>query len=93
MITETKYRTASGKYIDSDGVAKDTVLGNTKDGKQMNDKWIRARLGPALEDDDRAFDIVESGYERWLMIVDSSGEVVNITKLDKYANSIAEVVL
>ncbi|BFM48450.1 hypothetical protein [Marinomonas sp. THO17] len=93
VITETKYRTASGKYIDSDGVAKDTVLGNTKDGKQMNDKWIKRRLGPALEDDSAAKKIRRAGYERWLMIVDSSGKVLNITKLDEKANSIAEVIL
>ncbi|BFM48454.1 hypothetical protein [Marinomonas sp. THO17] len=93
VITETKYRTASGKYIDSDGVAKDTVLGNTKDGKQMNDKWIKPRLEPALGDRGIAADVADSDYERWLMIVDSSGEVVNITKLDEKANSIAEVIL
>ncbi|WP_353668597.1 hypothetical protein [Marinomonas sp. THO17] len=93
VITETKYRTASGKYIDSDGVAKDTVLGNTKDGKQMNDDWIKPRLEPALGDRGIAADVADSDYERWLMIVDSSGEVVNITKLDEKANSIAEVIL
>ncbi|WP_353668605.1 hypothetical protein [Marinomonas sp. THO17] len=68
-------------------------MGNTKDGKQMCDDWIEARLEDALDDDDLALNVSDSAYERWLMIVDSSGEVVNITKLDEKANSIAEVIL
>ncbi|BFM48452.1 hypothetical protein THO17_06150 [Marinomonas sp. THO17] len=59
----------------------------------MCDDWIEARLEDALDDDDLALNVSDSAYERWLMIVDSSGEVVNITKLDEKANSIAEVIL
>ncbi|BFM48448.1 hypothetical protein [Marinomonas sp. THO17] len=98
VITETKYRTASGKYIDSDGVAKDTVLSKTKGSsglpgaKQMNDGWIKPRIKDELGSR-KARDIIESGYERWLMIVDNSGEVVNITKLDASAKSIEKVIL
>jgi PAS domain-containing protein len=98
VVTETKYRTASGKYIDDDGIAKDTVLSTTKGSpgmpaaKQMSDDWIKPRIKDELGSRG-ARDIVESGYERWLMIVDSSGKVVNITKLDSAAKSIEEVIL
>jgi hypothetical protein len=93
VITETKYKTDSGKFIDRDGVARDSVLGKAKDGKQMSDDWIKPRLASALDDDSTAKKVARAGYERWLMIVDSSGEVVNITKLDGAAKSISKVTL
>ncbi|MGF1770658.1 hypothetical protein L4D06_25280 [Enterovibrio makurazakiensis] len=91
IITETKYRTDSGKYIDSDGLAKDRSLSRLRDGtKQMSDDWIQPRLAAEVGRD-TTDDIMDEGYERWLMIVDESGEVVNITRLDANARSIEEV--
>ncbi|MCS7488760.1 hypothetical protein UA24_20495, partial [Marinomonas sp. BSi20414] len=98
VVTETKYRTASGKYIDGDGVARDSMLNNTKGSpgmpaaKQMSDGWIRPRLDQELSLKESK-KVQVNGYERWLMIVDDSGKVVNITKLDEAANSINEVIL
>ncbi|HDM8062787.1 hypothetical protein ACXZ7R_25220 [Vibrio campbellii] len=96
VVTETKYRTKAGKYIDDDGIAKDTMLSKTKGStvngmsyppaKQMSDGWIKPRLSEEL--DYKTFkDITKKEYERWLMIVDESGEVINITKLDKNAKA------
>jgi len=58
----------------------------------MSDKWIKPRLGDDL-DRRIAVKINNEGYERWLMIVDDAGEVVNITKLDKNGNSLEEIIL
>ena len=50
VVTETKYRTEAGKYIDGDGIAKDTMLSTTKgskgykSAKQMSDDWIEPRV-------------------------------------------------
>ncbi|OEE63675.1 hypothetical protein A1OK_18885 [Enterovibrio norvegicus FF-454] len=96
IVTETKYRTDSGKYIDSDGIARDNILPTTHgsngyvSAKQMSDAWIQPRLADEVGRD-AADDIMDEGYARWLMIVDESGEVVNITKLDANARSIEEV--
>ncbi len=38
-------------------------------------------------------DITKKKYERWLMIVDETGEVVNITVLDKSAKTIGSIEL
>ncbi len=98
VITETKYRTESGQYIDDDGVAKDSVLSTTKGSpgfpgaKQMSDDWIGPRLFDEL-DPATLKDVVKSGYERWLMIVDASGEVINVTKLDAEAKAIGKMEL
>ncbi len=93
VITETKYRTESGQYIDDEGMAKDSVLSMTKhSGKQMSDDWIGPRLADSLSQRDADL-ISDSDYERWLMIVDSSGEVINITKLNENAESIGIVLL
>ena len=99
VVTETKYRTEAGKYIDGDGIAKDTMLLSTtkgskgyKSAKQMSDRWIDPRL-----EDELSLEQIEvlsdEGYERWLMIVDNSGKVVNITTLDKKAKAIGKVEL
>lgn len=98
VVTETKYRTEAGKYIDGDGIAKDTMLSTTKgskgykSAKQMSDRWIDPRL-----EDELSLEQIEvlsdEGYERWLMIVDNSGKVVNITTLDKKAKAIGKVEL
>nr|MBJ6930502.1 hypothetical protein [Vibrio cholerae] len=82
VITETKYRTESGKFIDDDGLAKDSVLSMTKhSGKQMSDEWVEKRLADELSASDLR-KIRVQGYDKWLMIVDDSGKVVNVTKLD-----------
>jgi hypothetical protein len=91
VITETKYRTSSGKYIDDDGVAKDSVLSMTKhSGKQMSDKWVESRLPNELSKDNLKV-IRKGGYEKWLIIVDNTGSVLNVTKLDKNANSARKI--
>ncbi|TOM44814.1 hypothetical protein CGH76_24770, partial [Vibrio parahaemolyticus] len=88
VVTETKYRTEVGKYIDDDGIAKDTMLSTTKGSKvngmsypptkQMSDGWIEPRLIDELGLEG-AEDILDMDFERWLMIVDDSGKVINIT--------------
>lgn len=100
VVTETKYRTEAGKYIDDDGIAKDTMLSTTKGSKvngmsyppakQMSDSWIKPRVKDELNNR-QARSFYDEGYERWLMIVDDSGKVINITKLDKHANAIEKV--
>ena len=100
VVTETKYRTEAGKYIDGDGIAKDTMLSTTKGSKvngvsyppakQMSDRWIKPRLSEELNYK-TLNDIKKKKYERWLMIVDQSGEVINITKLDKNAKALGTV--
>ncbi|GLQ74351.1 hypothetical protein GCM10007932_37120 [Vibrio penaeicida] len=92
VITETKFRLDSGKYIDSDGIARSSVLPTTRGSegypaaKQMSDAWIHPRI-PDEIGDDGAYDVMTNGYERWLMLVDESGEVVNISKLNHLGNS------
>ena len=98
VVTETKYRTEAGKYIDGDGIAKDTMLSTTKgskgykSAKQMSDRWILDRLDDEVPSKIRR-DIEDEGYQRWLMIVDSSGSVVNVSQLDKNAKAIGIVEL
>ena len=102
IVTETKYRTGAGsntKYIDGDGTETTELLSTTKGSKgghppakQMSDKWIKPRL-PEEVGKETADAIREGGYERWLMIVDESGKVVSITKLDAAANAIGKVPL
>ncbi|HGF7182575.1 TPA: hypothetical protein AB5E44_003506, partial [Vibrio cholerae] len=91
VITETKYRTESGKFIDDDGLAKDSVLSMTKhSGKQMSDEWVEKRLADELSASDLR-KIRVQGYDKWLMIVDDSGKVVNVTKLDADANAVKQI--
>lgn len=98
IVTETKYRTKSGKYIDSDGIARDNILPTTRgsngyaSAKQMSDRWIEPRLADELGRS-QARQVRNQGYDRWLMIVDESGEVVNITRLDGNAKSIESIML
>ncbi|KFI12040.1 hypothetical protein F0223_23710 [Vibrio coralliilyticus] len=96
MGAKPQYRTEAGKYIDGDGIAKDTMLSTTKgskgykSAKQMSDNWIKPRVKDELNNR-QARSFYDEGYERWLMIVDDSGKVINITKLDKHANAIEKV--
>ncbi|SJN56000.1 hypothetical protein VR7878_01542 [Vibrio ruber DSM 16370] len=91
IVTETKYRTDTGKYIDDDGVAKDSVLSMTKhSGKQMSNRWVEQRLPDELSDDE-LLELEATGYQKWLIIVDDSGSVVNVTTLDKDANSLERI--
>ena len=102
VVTETKYRTEVGKYIDDDGIAKDTMLNTTKGSKvngmsyppakQMSDGWIEPRLIDELGLEG-AEDILDMDFERWLMIVDDSGKVINITKLDEHAKALEKVAM
>jgi len=88
VVTETKFRTAGGEYIDGDGTKSTQLLSMTKgSGKQMSNKWIEDRLPSEIRDDRVLEDIGDKGYQAWLMIVDESGQVIQITKLDKAANA------
>ena len=73
----------AGEYIDSDGSLSKTnkvedLLGSTKDGKQMSDSWIESRLDDAVENLELAKNIKQEGYDKWLMLVDDNGQVVEI---------------
>ncbi|PJG57562.1 hypothetical protein [Aeromonas cavernicola] len=92
VVTETKYRTASGEYIDGDGTKSTKLLSMTKgSGKQMGDLWIQKRLPNEITDKKVLADIRDKGHASWLMIVDESGEVIQITKLDSAAKAIGTV--
>ena len=101
IVTETKYRTGAGantRYIDGDGTETTELLCTTKGSKgyrpakQMSDEWIKPRLreevGGEMEEA-----ILDGKYDRWLMIVDESGKVISITRLDSGANAIGKVPL
>ena len=60
-------------------------------GKQMSNKWIEDRLPSEITNQKLLADIREQGYDSWLMVVDESGEVIQITKLDGYANAIGTI--
>ena len=94
IVTETKFRTAVGEYVDSDGTltrAKNVegLLGNTKDGRQMSNRWIRNRLEKEIGDAQARK--VEQSYESWLMIAGPDGKVETIYKLDQNAKVVGTV--
>jgi hypothetical protein len=46
-------------------------------------------LRKAAGDETKAENIInKEGYEVWLMVVDESGKVVDITKLDEFGNAL-----
>ncbi|WP_339388288.1 hypothetical protein [Vibrio caribbeanicus] len=99
VVTETKYRTDAEKYIDESGLAKDKMLLSKtkgskgyKSAKQMSDDWIEPRMKDELTRS-QITNISMEGYERWLMIVDDSGNVINVTRLDENAKAIDKVEL
>lgn len=92
VVTETKFRTAGGEYIDGDGTKSTQLLSMTKgSGKQMSNKWIEDRLPSEIADKKVLADIRKQRYESWLMIVDESGKVIQITKLNKNADAIGTI--
>ena len=92
VVTETKFRTAGGEYIDGDGSKSTQLLSMTKgSGKQMSGKWIEDRLAMEITDRKLLNDIEKQKYDAWLMVVDESGTVLQITKLDKNANAIGTI--
>ncbi|MFM5190781.1 hypothetical protein [Aeromonas media] len=92
VVTETKFRTAGGEYIDGDGTKSPQLLSMTKgSGKQMSNLWIERRLPDEIADKKLLADIRKQKYESWLMIVDESGEVIQITKLNKNADAIGTI--
>ena len=102
IVTETKYRTGAGantRYIDGDGTETTELLSTTKGSKaghpaakQMSDDWIKPRLIDELGAR-KAIQIEKGKYDRWLMIVDESGKVVSINRLDEAANAFGKVLL
>ncbi|MNC84350.1 hypothetical protein D3C75_1388820 [compost metagenome] len=57
----------------------------------MSDAWIEPRLDLNLGKK-QAEEVAFAGYERWLMVVDESGAVTKIVKLDGNAKFIGEVI-
>jgi glycosyltransferase A (GT-A) superfamily protein (DUF2064 family) len=56
----------------------------------MSDDWVEDRLVDAVGRKTAA-DISKAGYDKWLMVVDESGTVVDIAKLDSNANAIGKI--
>ncbi|MGX2951656.1 hypothetical protein ACWIUA_12290 [Ursidibacter sp. B-7004-1] len=86
IVTETKFRTNAGEYIDSDGTLSkankvEDLLGSSKDGRQMSDNWVENRLNKAVGNRELADNIREKGHDKWLMIVNDNGQVVEIYKI------------
>ena len=96
VVTETKFRTDADQYVDSDGTltrAKSPLglLGNTKSsGRQMSDQWVNDRLEKEIGD--KARDVRQGGYEKWLMIVGPDGKIEAIHKLNPGATGIKQTV-
>lgn len=61
----------------------------TKDGRQMNNRWIKNRLEKEIGDAQARK--VEQSYENWLMIVGPDGKVETIYKLNQNAEVIGTV--
>lgn len=75
----------AGEYIDRDGSLSKTnkvedLLGSTKDGKQMSDNWIENRLDKVINNEELSKEILKD-YDKWLMIVDDNGKVVEIYQI------------
>ncbi|MEH8069930.1 hypothetical protein P9107_12480, partial [Gallibacterium anatis] len=56
------------------------LLGSTKEGKQMSDSWIENRLDKAINNEELAKEILKD-YDKWLMIVNDNGQVVEIYQI------------
>lgn len=89
IITETKYRTGGTFSPGSLPVTKGSK--GFPSARQMSDAWIEPRLDLDLGKK-QAEEIAFSGYERWLMIVDESGVVTKIVKLDEHAKFVGNVI-
>ncbi|MBW0449007.1 hypothetical protein EN871_12885 [bacterium M00.F.Ca.ET.228.01.1.1] len=90
VVTETKFRTG-GKFD-----AKDLPTTKGSNGypraKQGSSGWVGPRIADAV-DRKTALTINKTGYDFWLIVVDESGMVVDITKLDSNANEIGKIAL
>lgn len=89
IITETKYRTGGEFSPGSLPVTKGSK--GFPSARQMSDAWIMPRLKSDLGGK-QGRDILLAGYERWLMIVDESGVVTKIMKLDENAKFVGDVI-
>lgn len=88
IITETKYRT--GGNFDAKRLPTTKGSPGHASAKQMSKEWITDRLTAAVgRETERK--IVKAGYEQWLMVVDETGKVVDITKLNAKANAIGKI--
>lgn len=82
IITETKYRTSSGKYIDKDGSISGTVLGKAEYGKQMGYDWVRYNSRAEFGNDSPITQgVIKRDYLGILMLVDESGKIVAANKV------------
>ena len=98
IITETKYRQTNGadknKYIDSDGSASDTALATNRGGiRQMSSTWIDGHINKEFKNNPTLLAELrkKDAYLSLLMIVDESGKVIAISKLDKNGKTVAGI--
>lgn len=85
MLTFIAIIPNAGEYIDSDGSLSkankvEDLLGSTKDGKQTSDNWIENRLDKVINNEELSKEILKD-YDKWLMIVDDNGKVVEIYQI------------
>ncbi|MDR5754495.1 MULTISPECIES: hypothetical protein [unclassified Caballeronia] len=85
VVTETKFR-ADGKVK---GLPTTKGSKGYPSAKQMSTRWITDRLPDAVGQV-QARNILKEKYESWLMVVDETGAVVDITKLDKAGNALLD---
>ncbi|MGF6673263.1 hypothetical protein OKW44_001115 [Paraburkholderia sp. WSM4174] len=85
VVTETKFRT--GGNFDANDLPTTRGSKGYPSARQMSDDWIIPRLDKAVGEENAEI-IDRMGYERWLMVVDESGAVVDITKLDESGNAL-----
>lgn len=90
VVTETKFRT--GGNFDAKNLPTTKGSPGYLSAKQMDDDWVEDRLVDAVGRKTAA-DISKAGYDKWLMVVDESGKVVDITKLDSNANALGKIPL
>jgi hypothetical protein len=87
VVTETKFRTG-GKF-DAKGLPTTKGSKGYPSAKQMSGPWIWDRLEDAVGDKTMLL-MREEGFESWLMVVDESGKVVDIAKLDVKGNALLD---
>jgi hypothetical protein len=93
IITEAKFR-ADGKFSASElPTTKGSKRGEDyyQAAKQMEDKWIKPRLEGVVERDMATK--IAGNYERWVLVVDDTGNVVQKIELNADGNAIKTTLL